>query len=182
MAHIAAALRPSAFAGLFLTNAIGYDSWPIPSVVAMRAAGGVVRHLPNALFKAVFSSFIGRGHDSLERARESVDSHWPHYASQGGAAAFIRQVRSLDVNDTAAVADELPRLNVPARVAWGVSDQFQKIEYGERFARDLKAPLVRIEGGRHFTPEDHPEVIAREVNLLLDQSRSQLRPSASSTR
>jgi pimeloyl-ACP methyl ester carboxylesterase len=39
--------------------------------------------------------------------------------------------------------------------------------YGERFARDLGARLERIEGGKHFTPEDHPDVIARAVNDLL---------------
>ena len=54
---------------------------------------------------------------------------------------------ALDVNDTLAVADGLPKLGVPARVAWGADDPFQKIEYGERFAADLKAPLRRIERG-----------------------------------
>lgn len=32
--QIAAVRQPEACAGLFLTNAIGYDSWPIPSVKA----------------------------------------------------------------------------------------------------------------------------------------------------
>ena len=39
--------------------------------------------------------------------------------------------------------------------------------YGEHFARDLGAPLRRIPHGRHFTPEDHPEVIAEEIERLL---------------
>lgn len=45
---------------------------------------------------------------------------------------------------------------LPARVVWGAADQFQKLHYGERLARDLDAPLRRIDGGKHFTPEDHP--------------------------
>ncbi len=44
--QIAAVKHPDLCSGLFLTNAIGYDSWPISSVKTMRAAGPVVRHLP----------------------------------------------------------------------------------------------------------------------------------------
>lgn len=64
-------------------------------------------------------------------------------------------------------APALPRLGVPARRCWGAADQFQKIGYGERLARDLSAPLRRIEGGKHFTPEDHPDIIATEINALI---------------
>lgn len=165
VAHIAAVRRPDLCQGLFLTNAIGYDSWPIPSVKMMRAMGPLVRHLPDPVFKQIFKTFIHRGHDDAARADESIEAHWPYYENHG-AAAFIRQVSSLNVQDTLAVADALPQLGAPARIAWGAADQFQKIRYGERFARDLKAPLRRIDEGRHFTPEDHPEIIAEQINQL----------------
>jgi tetratricopeptide (TPR) repeat protein len=41
------------------------------------------------------------------------------------------------------------------------------IDTGRHFARDLSAPLRRIEGGKHFTPEDHPDIIAHEVQWLM---------------
>lgn len=167
VAQIAAVRHPGLFRGLFLTNAIGYDSWPIPSVKAMRMAGPVVRHLPDPAFRQVFRTFIHRGHDDSAAADEAVEVHWSHYDHHDGAAAFVRQVDSLNVQDTLAVANDLPKLGLPARIAWGAADQFQKIEYGERFAHDLSASLHRIEGGKHFTPEDHPEVIAQEINQLL---------------
>jgi pimeloyl-ACP methyl ester carboxylesterase len=84
--------------------------------------------------------------------------------------------KALDARDTLAFAAQLPRLNLPARVVWGVADKFQKIEVGERLARDLHAPLRRIEGARHFTPEDHPETVAEEINLLLEEVRNARRP------
>jgi pimeloyl-ACP methyl ester carboxylesterase len=167
VAQIAAVHNPGLCRGLFLTNAIGYDSWPIPSVKAMRIAGPVVRHLPDAAFRQIFQTFIRRGHDDRARAEEAIKVHWPHYVNHGGAAAFIRQVNSLNVQDTLAVAGDLPHLGVPARVVWGEADQFQKVKYGERFATDFSAPLHKIQSGRHFTPEDHPEVVAREINQLL---------------
>ncbi|TCO77872.1 alpha/beta fold hydrolase [Chromatocurvus halotolerans] len=167
VAQIAAVRNPGLCRGLFLTNAIGYDSWPIPSVKAMRMAGGLVRHLPDSVFKQVFQNFIKRGHDDSVRAEEAIDAHWPNYRDHGGAAAFVRQVKSLDVQDTLSIAGDLPSLGIPARIVWGVADTFQKIDYGERFASDLSAPLQRIEGGKHFTPEDHPEIIAEGINQLV---------------
>lgn len=89
------------------------------------------------------------------------------YRDSDGAAALTRQVAALDVRDTEEVVSDLLGLKVPARLAWGAADQFQKIRYGERLALDLKAPLRRIEGGKHFTPKDPPDIIAEEINLLL---------------
>lgn len=167
VAQIAAVRRPELWGGLLLTNAIGYDSWPIPSVKAMRAMGSLVERLPDALFKPIFSSFLQLGHDDSEIARESIALHWRPYADHGGAAAFVRQVRSLDVRDTLAVEDRLPDLDVAARIVWGASDRFQKVEYAERFARDLGTTVRRIPGGKHFTPEDHPNEVAEGVNELV---------------
>ncbi len=169
--QIAAARRPAVCAGLFLTNAIGYDSWPIPSVKAIRALGGLVKHLPDALLRATLAPLFARGHDDAARRRDSFDLHLANYTRHDGAAALVRQVRALDVRDTLAVAGRLPSLGVPARIVWGAADPFQKVAYGERFARDLEAPLRRIEGGRHFTPEDHPDIVAVEIATLLERVR-----------
>lgn len=167
VAQIAAVHNPGLCLGLFLTNSIGYDSWPIPMVMVLRTAGPVFRHLPDTVFKQIFRMFFYRGHDNRALAEEAVEAHWPHYNHHGGGDAFIRQVKSLNVQDTVSIANDLPHLRIPARIVWGAADQFQKVKYGEYFARDLLAPLHRIENGRHYTPEDHPEVVAQEINRLL---------------
>ena len=84
----------------------------------------------------------------------------------------MRQVRYLDVQDTLAIADRIPSLKVPARLVWGAADRFQKIGYGYRLAYELGASMERIEKGKHFVPEDHPEPVARAVNDLLEQVAS----------
>lgn len=168
VAQILAVRHPRLCSGLFLTNAIGYDSWPIPSVIAMRNMGSLVRKLPDPMFKAMLLSLFLRGHDDVEKAMDALHVHARKYVEHDGAAAMVRQMDGLDVQDTLAIADELPKLKIPTRLAWGDADQFQKIEYGERFARDLDAPLRRIEGAKHFTPEDHPTVIAEEIMALVE--------------
>lgn len=99
--------------------------------------------------------------------------HGTEYLKHNAWAAFVRQIRSLRTEDTLAVADQLSSLHVPARVVWGTADQFQTIGYGERLARDLGVDVRRIENARHFTPEDHPEVIAAAVEEVLGEVRSQ---------
>ncbi len=165
--HIAAVREPQRCAGLLITNGIGYDSWPIPSVKVMRAAAPLLATLPAIALKPALGVLLARGHDTLAQARAALPIHEKPYAQHGGGAAMARQVAALDVRDTLAVQDALPSLGVPARIVWGVADPFQKIEYGERFARDLGTTVQRIEAGRHFTPEDHPEAVAAAVTDLV---------------
>jgi pimeloyl-ACP methyl ester carboxylesterase len=141
------------------------------AVKAMRAMGAVVGRLPNSLFRPVFASFIRLGQDDASRATESLDIHWSNYAEHHVAAAMIRQVRSLDVRDTLAVQDALRDLHVPARVVWGAADHFEKVQYG--FAWDLRTEMHRIEGGKHWTPEDHPNEIAAATKEVLREVATQ---------
>jgi pimeloyl-ACP methyl ester carboxylesterase len=76
IAQIPAVRTPELVRGLVLTNAICYDSWPIPSVKAMRVAGPLVERLPNALVR--FNLYVGlflRGYDDRARAKESLEEH-----------------------------------------------------------------------------------------------------------
>lgn len=103
---------------------------------------------------------------------EAFHVHARKYVERDGAAV-VRQIGDLHLQDTLAVADQLPSPKIPARLAWGEAGRFQKIRCGERLSRDLGAPLRRIQGAKHFTPEDHPEmaedrpeVIAEEITAL----------------
>jgi len=167
VAQIAAARAPGRFAGLVLTNAVCYDSWPIPSVKLMARISGLLRHMPDVAMYPSFVQLLRRGHDRGEIARESIGLHWQSYATHGAAVSLMRQVSALDVHDTLAVGDRLPHLGLPARVVWGDADQFQKLPYGERLADDLGTDVRRIKDGTHFTPEDHPADIAEAINELV---------------
>lgn len=167
-AHIAAAREPDVCVGLVLVNSIGYDSWPIPRVKALRSMGSLLDRVPRPALKLMLAEMLFEGHDDRERARESIAIHWKPY-QMAGAGAFARQVRALDVRDTLAVAERVPAIDVPSRVVWGAADRFQKVAYGERFARDLGAELTRIPEGKHFVPEDHPDRVAEAVNDVLRQ-------------
>lgn len=167
VAQIAAARAPDRCAGLVLTNAVSRDSWPIPSVRLLRATHRLSSRLPGATFDAILGLLLARGHDVRDRVRESFDVHRQPYHAHDGMAALARQTASLDAKDTIEIADELAGLDVPARVVWGAADQFQRVAYGRRLARDLDATMTEIEGGRHFVPEDHPIEVLEAVRGIL---------------
>lgn len=162
--QIAAVRDPARCAGLVVTNGVAYDSWPIPEVKAARAAGALIGRLPTAVLKLQLAVLQRQGHDDTAQAREALEVHWPGYDHPRGAATLIRQMRSLDPRDTQAVAGGLPGLGVPAALVWGSGDRFQKLDpYGRRLAEDLGATLDVVEGAKHFTPEDHPDRVARAI-------------------
>ncbi|OSP53979.1 alpha/beta fold hydrolase [Pseudoruegeria sp. SK021] len=165
--QVVAVRHPDMVNGLFLTNAICYDSWPVPLIKGIAAAGSILKHAPDGSLHQLLKMMFSKGHVTDAAADAALTTHAPHYDQNGGAEAFVRQAQSLNVNDTKSIAGQLPNLGIPARIVWGADDDFQKIEFSERLAADLKAPLRRIEGGKHFTPEDFPEVIAEEINALI---------------
>lgn len=168
VAQIAAVRHPDRVDGLVLANAVCYDSWPVRTVKIMQRLNAVTARMPDALFRALMKILLRRGHETREGAREGFDTHVPFYLEAGGAAALARQVRSLDTADTLAIADDLPDLALPAELVWGAADQFQTIDYGERLADDLDAPLDRIEGGKHFAVEDHPDRVAAAISRMVE--------------
>ncbi len=153
--------------GLLLTNVISYDSWPVPLVSVIAKTGSIAKHAPDSSFHQLLKLMFSKGHETDAAAKAAFEAHAPHYDRHGEAEAFVRQAQSLNVEDTKSIADQLPTLGIQARIVWGDADEFQKIEYGERLAKELGAPLRRIKGGLHFTPEDHPQILAEEINALL---------------
>ncbi len=173
VAQILAVRYPELVRGLALANSICYDNWPVWPVKAIRATDLVSARLPGPVFRLVYTRVMLGLHDDRGVATESATEHRYYYEGAGGAAALVRQARSLDVRDTLEISDQIPRVEVPARLVWGAADRLLKIGYGYRLAYDLGAHVERIEGGKHFVPEDHPEEFAAAVNGLLEQTGTQ---------
>jgi pimeloyl-ACP methyl ester carboxylesterase len=69
-----------------------------------------------------------------------------------------------------AIADDLSRINIPAHVVWGARDPFLDVSYAHRLANDLRCSVEVIPGGRHFLPEDHPELIASVIQRFSEKA------------
>jgi pimeloyl-ACP methyl ester carboxylesterase len=170
-----AVLYPEVCAGIMLTDCVAYDNWPVPPIIAARKLSGALEKMPPALLKCWLRRGIqslGDKHNPVRRT--SARLHAQPYGQAFGPAAFADQVRSINNLDTMNLASELPRVSVPARVVWGAADLLP-VESGKRLAADLQAPFRLIPGAKHFTPEDHPNIVAQAINEVLGEAA----PSAS---
>lgn len=171
--------HPELCRGLVLTDCVAYDNWPVTAVRIARAMSGIIERLPPSLVKPFFFAAIANlGHENRKRGTASARLHWYPYSQPVGPKAFAHQLRHFDGRDTLAIAHELPRLNLdsPVRIIWAEKDPLSMAS-AERLAKDLDAPLQRIPGGRHFTPEDHPEVLAEAINSVLGNTRKGVSPA-----
>lgn len=170
--------HPDVCAGLVLVDAVAFDNWPIRTVRLARAFRWLLPHLPNSAVHAVFDMAIGAlGHDDPHVAAESRRLFWAPYAAFGAGRALARQLASLDNAQTLALSPEMHSLGVPARVVWGARDPLG-IDSGERLARVLEAPLDVLPAAFHFTPEDHPEVVASAITAVLHAAAPHDLPTA----
>lgn len=137
--------RPDLYAGPMITNGVGYDSWPIPSVKAMRATAPLLARLPAAALKPALGVLLARGHDDRARARSPWGVHLPSVLRTrrrgGDGPAGQRARRPGHAGRPGPAADA-----APSRPGRGVADQFQKIDYGERFAREFGTTVPRKRG------------------------------------
>lgn len=159
--------HPGYCMGLVLIDSVAYDNWPVPAVKFARSRASLISRLPLFLLKQIFiEGLIAAGHDHPRRGSESLQLHWRHYDHARGAKVFARQLRSLRNKDTASLEGKLSRIKIPAKVIWGELDRLDT-ESGRKLADQLGVEMAIIPGAKHFTPEDHPDVIAAAVKDLL---------------
>lgn len=166
VAQILATTEPHRVGALVLVDAVAFDDWPVAPVRAARALGPVTQRLPDRAFAAALTAAMRAGYANPAVARASTALHLAPYLDGGGAEALHAQIRALDSADTAAVAGGLAGLSCPAAVVWGARDPFLRLSLGRRLAGAFSAPLLRVSGGRHFVPEDHPEAVAAAVDRV----------------
>jgi pimeloyl-ACP methyl ester carboxylesterase len=160
--------HPELSAGLVLVDSVAYDNWPVPSVRLAKLKASVIEQLPPSLFKPLFLTGVyNLGHDNEARRQESISLHWQPYARAIGPKAFAHQISCLDSKDTQALAGQLSIIRGPKRLVWGDADSIT-FASGQQLAAELNAPLTAIPGGRHFNPEDHPGVVSRAINEVLE--------------
>ena len=80
------------------------------------------------------------------------------------AEAQLQQAGLRDYFEQALSADMARRLK-PAREAYHLAAQRLRVQPG-----DLRAPLDRIEGGKHSVPEDHADRVAAAINALIPEA------------
>jgi pimeloyl-ACP methyl ester carboxylesterase len=86
---------------------------------------------------------------------------------------FLRFFRSLRPKHTLRAAENLPRFDRPALVAWSADDLFFPKRHGRRLAELMpQARFELIEDSRTFSPVDQPERLASLIREFVGTSRA----------
>jgi pimeloyl-ACP methyl ester carboxylesterase len=147
---------------LALVNAVMYDSWPVP---------GVARFSDPAVAAATSTE------DVLAARRQSVMEALARPASEAEIAEYLtpwtdpRVARSwlalagaADNRYTLELLPNLRKSTTPKLLVWGEDDEFQTVDYAERFAAEIPATkLIRIPRAGHIPMENEPAAVARAL-------------------
>lgn len=165
--QIVASERPEVCLGVVLVNSVGYDDWSSPTARKLAAHSAVAARAPAAALYGLLGPLFIREHSKLSSALSSVVVHVRPYRRYGGTGALVRQLQALRSPDTIPAPGRIHTSGIPARVACGSAERTETLRCAERLAADLDTAVTMVPGGRHFTPEDQPEAIARLVNSLV---------------
>jgi pimeloyl-ACP methyl ester carboxylesterase len=161
-----ATLHSERVRSLCLMNTICYDSWPIEMMLQfghplMRKKLSAATAL-KALRLALKMGF----HSAPDR--EWLDGLLSPWRTEVGKLSLIRNASALNTNLTTEITHLLPRIPVPTLILWGEDDKFQRVEMGERLARDIPgAELHRIADARHFVMIDQPAAVHGHIKRFL---------------
>ena len=92
----------------------------------------------------------------------------PLVASPLRRAQLNRYLASFEPNPLVAERSSLRQFTGPARMVWGTDDPLFPVSWAEWLDQALPASrgLRKVDGGRLFWPEEHPDILAEEARAL----------------
>lgn len=148
---------------LGLVNGVLLDSWPVPAVEkfqdpqvrAATTADELVESRRQSMGKAV----------ARELSAQEIDDYVSPWHSPARARSWMAMAAAADPRYTLDLVDGLVARALPTLLVWGEDDEFQKVEYAERFVQQVPGARLERVPGRHIPQEDSTE---RVGSLLAD--------------
>ena len=144
---------------LALVNAVMYDSWPVPGVARFRdpaVAASTTTEDVLAARRISVTKALGRPASEAEIA-EYLDP----WREPRVARSWLALAGAADNRYTMELMPAMRDSRIPKLLVWGEDDEFQTVDYAERFAREVpETRLVRIKSAGHIPMENDPEGVA----------------------
>lgn len=160
--------QPGRVAHLAMLNPIGGDVALTGTFAVLRAFLPLVRLLPPALVRRWIRRELCRWYGDPGRGRMSVNQYLLALTDAAHWGAFLRQLQALDVADVTRHTESLRGLSLPVAIVAGADDPAAPPSAVARLRGVLPhATLDIVRDGRHFTPEESPEQVARSIARLV---------------
>jgi len=168
VAQLMAVNHPERIKKLVLSNAVCFDSWPIPDFKPLQEPGAEAKMSLDA-FVRMMREFLPLGVYRPETlTSEALAILMEPWASEEGKRALFRNFRRLSPEYTLAIADQLKHLDHGTLILWGRHDPFQKPSYAEKLQNTIHgARLTWIEEAAHWVMEEKPAEVAAELKAFL---------------
>lgn len=160
-----AAHNPDAVDQLVLSNAVAYDSWPVPFITELGLPSTVeetsVEELRQML-EETFADTLSSGDPSSE----FLDGMTTPWQSETGLTSLVRNAVATNTSHTTEI--DPGAVSAETLLLWGADDELQAIEYAERLRDDIAdAELTGLDDATHWVMEDRPEAYREELSAFL---------------
>ena len=144
---------------LALVNAVMYDSWPVPGVARFRDPAVAASTTPEDILAARRISVT----KALARpaSEAEIAEYLDPWREPRVARSWLALARAADNRYTMELMPVTRESLSPKLLVWGEDDEFQRVDYAERYAREVpETRLVRIESAGHIPMENDHEAVA----------------------
>ena len=157
--------NPDAVDQLVLSNAVAYDSWPIPTITDLglpeTARETSVEEAQEMLDDLLRDTL--HGDDPDESFIKGMKTPW---ASEEGVTSLVRNASATNTSHTTEV--DPAEVTAETLLLWGAEDEFQPIDWAEQLQEDIDdTELIGLENANHWVPEDRSDAYREELRSFL---------------
>jgi pimeloyl-ACP methyl ester carboxylesterase len=142
-----------------VVNGIMYDSWPVPGVARFRDPAVAAATTPDDVLAARRVSVV----KALARpaSEAEIAEYLKPWTDPRVARSWLALAGAADSRYTVELMPALRKSTTPKLLVWGEDDEFQTIDYAERYAAEIpETKLVRIKSAGHIPMENDPRAVA----------------------
>jgi pimeloyl-ACP methyl ester carboxylesterase len=151
------------FSRIAVLDAVVLTPWlsePMSSTWHVREYAEAYEAMPDHLFGAFFSAYLGETNSNL--GEEAFEVYLAPWRGEGGRRAFVRQALQFEERHTGEIEPWLGSVEVPVLVAWGEEDGWLDPSQAPRLREEIPgSELELISEAGHFVQEDAPQEIAK---------------------
>ncbi len=147
---------------LALVNAVMYDSWPVAGVARFRDPKVAAATSPADILAARRVSVV----KALARpaSEAEIAEYLDPWTDPRVARSWLALAGAADNRYTLELLPALRKSTTPKLLVWGEDDEFQTVDYAERYAREIpETRLVRIKSAGHIPMENDAPALAKAL-------------------
>jgi pimeloyl-ACP methyl ester carboxylesterase len=149
-------------ARLALVNACTYDSWPVPGVARFRDPAVAAATSTQDILAARRQSVV----KALARPASEAEimEYLEPWTDPRVARSWLSLAQAADSRYTMELLPSLRESTTPKLLVWGEDDEFQTVDYAERFAAEMPSTkLIRIPAAGHIPMENDAHAVAEAL-------------------